>query len=207
MLIGIVGRARSGKDTFSRMLAEEIFDIVKIRFVLISYANELKLRLQSDFDLSYDQLWGDKKEDLDYRYKKKGSIDSFWTPREIMQFVGTECYRAIDNNFWVKQLFRVIDENEYRHVIITDIRYPDEADPIVERNGYIIKINTSRCTEVIHGSNHSSEISMDDYNNVDFIVENDGSLLDLRNKAKQVVDFLIKSERLGSRTKNIKLEG
>lgn len=199
MIIGIIGSARVGKDTFATMLAEEMFDVAKIRFILMAYATELKKRLQSDFDLSYEQLWGSDKEKPDYRYKKKGFKDSYWTPREIMQFVGTDCYRSVDDLFWVKLLFRVINDNEYKHVIITDIRFPEEADPISERGGYLIKVTSKRDLETINGSSHSSETSMNDYTNIDFHVRNDGSLDDLRVVTKQVIKFILKSEELKKR--------
>jgi adenosyl cobinamide kinase/adenosyl cobinamide phosphate guanylyltransferase len=51
MLIGIKGKARSGKDTFAELLANALFDEGRQRFVLMAYAHELKLRVQRDFDL------------------------------------------------------------------------------------------------------------------------------------------------------------
>jgi hypothetical protein len=205
MIIGIVGKARSGKDTFAEMLAEEIFNEVKHRFVLMAYAQELKLRVQKDFDLSYDQLWGDLKEVPDTRYFKKDPLDSpepFWTPREMMQSYG-EFYRSIDNEFWVKNLFRTIEEKEYKNVIVTDVRHPNEADPIVERDGYIIKVTSDRSDkEKIHGSQHISETAMDNYDKVDFHVRNNAGLQELNQSAKDVTQFLIKAVRMKE-----KLEG
>ena len=105
MIIGIVGKARSGKDTFAEMLAEELFTVSGKRFVLMAYAQELKLRIQRDFDLSYDQLWGDSKEEYDRRYiKNRGNYIAgrrdhdeikldYWTPREMMQSYG-EFFRS-----------------------------------------------------------------------------------------------------------------
>lgn len=196
MLLALMGKARSGKDTFAEILAEEIFNSVKKRFVLMAYAHELKKKVQRDFDLGYKQLWGDEKEIPDRRYPKyKEGNDIFWTPREIMQNYG-EFYRSIDYNFWVKELFRVIDEKEYSNVIITDVRHPNEADPIVDRGGLVIKITSNRDNiEQIHGSTHISETAMDDYDKIDFYVTNDGSIDDLRITAQQVVKFIIGSQR------------
>lgn len=199
MIIGIVGRARVGKDTFASILAEELFDSTRFRFVLIAYATELKKRLQYDFDLSYEQLWGSEKETPDFRYKKRDSDNSFWTAREIMQFIGTECYRSVDSDFWVKQLFRIIDDNEYSNVIITDIRFPEEAVPVSDRGGYLIKVTSVRELEEINGNSHSSEVSMDNYDKIDYHVKNDGTIDELRGIAKQVVKFILKSEELKTR--------
>jgi ABC-type dipeptide/oligopeptide/nickel transport system ATPase subunit len=102
LVLGVMGKARSGKDTFSEILAETLFEVTGERFTLMAFAHELKLMCQRFFDLSYDQLWGDLKEAGDKRYPKKGG--GFWSTREILQFVGTECFRSIDPNFWVKNL-------------------------------------------------------------------------------------------------------
>lgn len=209
MILGIVGKARSGKDAFAEMLAPLLLEVSGRRFVLMAYAQELKLRVQKDFDLSYDQLWGDDKEVMDKRYRKPhvhnqiaGRRDSseienqYWTPREMMQECG-EFYRSIDINFWVNNLFRVIEEKEFDNVIVTDVRHPNEADPIVERGGYIIKVTSEREGKTdIHGPDHISEIGMDDYTKIDFHVRNDTTLLDLRDVAQQVVGFLVKSENM-----------
>ena len=196
MILALMGRARVGKDTFSEILAEEIFNSVRKRFVLMAYANELKNRVQRDFDLSYEQLWGNEKEVSDKRYPKyKEGTDIFWTPREIMQDYG-EFYRSIDYDFWVKALFRVIDEKEYTNIIITDVRHPNEAEPVIKRGGLIIKITSNRDNkEQVHGENHISETAMDNYDKVDFHITNDGSIEDLRVTAQQVVKFIIESQK------------
>ena len=206
MIIGVVGKARSGKDTFAELLAEAIFDKTKHRFVLMAYAQELKLRVQRDFDLSYDQLWGDQKEVEDKRYRKahinnmiadlrdSSEIESeYWTPREILQEYG-EFYRSIDINYWVKNLFRIVDEKEYKDVIVTDVRHPNEANPIKERDGYIIKVSRES-KDKIHGENHISEVAMDNYEDVDFEVLNNEGLEELKNTAYDVVNMLLFSEK------------
>lgn len=192
MLIGICGRARSGKDTFAKMLGEALFDATGQRYVLMAYGNELKLRVQRDFDLSFDQLWGDDKELEDKRYPKKDG--GFWSGREILQFMGTECFRAVDNNFWVKQLFDKIDEKEYENVIITDVRFPNEADPVVDKKGFVIKIVRSD-RQSIHGTTHASETSMDNYERSEIIeIINDGDLNDLRVAANQLVKSILEGK-------------
>lgn len=190
MIIGVGFRARTGKDTFAEMLAEELYNITKYKFILMAYAHELKLRVQQDFDMSYEQLWGNEKEVPDERYLKNEFNGSsiHWTPREIMQAYG-QFYRTINYNFWVEHLFNVIEEKEYKNVIITDVRHPNEADAIANRDGFIIKVNRVG-TQEIHGANHISETAMDNYDRIDFDIENNGTLDDLRNSAKNVAIFL-----------------
>lgn len=200
MLIGITGKARSGKDTFAELLANALFDKSGQRFVLMAYAHELKLRVQKDFDLSYEQLWGDEKEEYDRRYPRLGSYvagrrdhdelrGAYWTPREILQEYG-QFFRTIHHNFWVDELFRVIEDKEYKNVIITDVRHPNEADPIKERGGCIIRV--SRFTKnTIHGADHISETAMDDYQ-AEIDVINNGGLEELKQIAQETVEELKK---------------
>ena len=183
MLIGITGFARAGKDVFAKMLAQELYKQTDRFFILMAYAHELKLRVQKDFDLSYEQLWGNEKEVEDKRYvhidKSLYHGDTiYWTPREILQNYG-EFYRTIDYDFWVKHLFGVIKNNEYKNVIITDIRHPNEAHPITDCGGYIIKIIREDKAE-IHNQQHISETAMTDYSKIDFVVDNNGTLDDLK---------------------------
>lgn len=126
MLFVISGKARVGKDTFGKILK----DALGGQYVTVAYADELKRKCMEDFNLSYDQLYGDLKEVQDKRYKKitRGDKISYWSPREIMQFMGTDCYRNIDNNFWVKSLFKYLEKKRLHNVIITDARFPNEIE-------------------------------------------------------------------------------
>jgi hypothetical protein len=164
----------------------------------MAYAHELKLRVQKDFDLSYEQLWGDDKEKQDLRYAKslKGFSSNptdYWAPREILQSYG-EFYRSIDYNFWVRSLFEIIDDREYKRVIVTDVRYINEADPIMDRKGILIKVIRDTNNN-IHGQEHISEVALDGYDNIRHVIENNGTLKDLKSAAKEVAKKLIKENK------------
>lgn len=196
MLIGIVGKARVGKDTFANVLAEELFKLTRQRYVLMAYAHELKLRVQKDFDLSYDQLWGDEKEKQDLRYAKQlGGFSSnpvdYWSAREILQSYG-EFYRSIEYDFWVNNLFEVIDDREYKKVIITDVRHTNEAIPIIDKGGVLIKIirDTDKVAHT-HGQDHISETAMDTFTNIDIVIENNKTLEEFKSSVKEVAKLLV----------------
>ena len=205
MIIGITGKARSGKDTFAKFFAEALFDVTGRRFILMAYATELKKRVQKDFDLSYDQLWGDDKEVFDKRYIKYDTKPyssclgnpelpgGYWTAREILQAYG-QFFRTIDYDFWVKALFNTISENEFENVIITDVRHPNEAEPIRNGGGYIIKVIREN-KDKIHGEEHISETAMDDYK-ADFDINNNQELDGLLRRAKDTVDIILELEKL-----------
>lgn len=189
LILGISGRARVGKDLFAGMLAEELYSLSGRRFTLMAYAHGLKLRVQEDFDLSYEQLWGDEKETYDKRYvKTRTPEETYWTAREILQSYG-EFFRSVDELFWVKHLFRVMEEKEYKDVIVTDVRYPNEAAPIVERGGLIIRV-TRPDKPNIHGSNHISETAMDNYK-AHLEINNENTVEKLRDSAKQAAKTIL----------------
>lgn len=191
MIIGISGKARSGKDTFATMLAESLYERVHSPYVMMAYAHELKKAVQAHFDLSYAQLWGDKKEVEDKRYPKG---DSFWTGREMLQEYG-QFFRTIDNNFWVRKLFDIIDEKEYENVIITDVRHINEVDAIVNRGGYHVKVVRGD-KPVVHNDQHISETALDKDYKVDALVLNNGTLEELKEKASDVVKAIMSIETL-----------
>jgi len=202
MIVGISGKARSGKDTFGKFLAEELSKSEAELYILMAYATELKNKVQKDFDLSYAQLWGDKKEVEDKRYPKPDG-SGFWTAREILQNYG-QFYRTIDYRFWIKKLFDVIDDKNYKNVIITDLRHPNEVDAVLDKGGFHIKIiRPSKSKPTIHNSKHISETALEKDYKVDIKVNNDGNLDALKNNTKEVVKalyFLLE----GSKSKNNK---
>jgi len=220
MIIGISGKARSGKDTFSEMLAAELNKGAYPAYIMMGFANELKLKCQAAFDLTWEQLWGEDKENLDERYRKQmqyhGGVRSdrdelpepYWTAREIMQDFGA-FYRTIDNEFWIKNLFRVIEvieDKEYTNVVVTDVRYINEADFIINNGGYVIRINRED-KDAVHNKQHPSEIELDNYNRFDFTVINDWTLKELKVAASDVARFLRDSEKDLKKLKEIKVNG
>ena len=183
-LIILSGRARVGKDTFGSVLK----DVLEGNYTLMAYADELKRKCMEDFNLSYDQVHGDLKEVPDKRYRKDIQNDEivFWTPREIMQFMGTDCYRTIDNNFWVKSLLKRIDREGLTNIIITDARFPNEISIPKDLGGYHIRIERDDAPK-IHGTNHLSETALNDCVDIDFTVNNNKTIPDLFLEAKRFI--------------------
>ena len=132
------------------------------------------------------------------------------TPRLLMQLLGTECGREILHpNIWVNSVFADYRRSlrnvknvpttsmrtsmlqaDYPNWIITDVRFPNEADAIKQRDGVIIRVNSGRCN---NDDNHPSETGLDKYMNFDYIISNDGSIEQLIEKVRRI---LIKQELL-----------
>lgn len=111
------------------------------------------------------------------------------TNRKFLQLFGTEVGRAIDPNLWVKSLLadyrEAVFSAEINHIpdwIVTDVRFPNEAEAIKAEGGILIRVN--RDTSVV--DDHPSETALDNYEDFDIIISNNGSLQDLVDKVYDI---------------------
>lgn len=160
MLIGLTGHKQVGKDTCAAYLEE------RYGFEVDAFAAPLKEACRAIFGLTHGQLYGELKE----------VVDPFWqkTPRQIMQTVGTEVGRQIDPEVWVKAFCRRYERSQPHRLVVTDVRFPNEAVAIRQLGGRIIRI-----TRPGHaGDNHASETAQADIT-PDGTLHNGGSIPDL----------------------------
>ena len=189
VIIGLLGKKRSGKDTSGNYLIENY------NFVKYAFADPVKQICKILFDFSDDQLNGNKKEGVDFRW--------YLTPRDAFQKIGTEFAqndiynyfprlkeRLKDEVIWVK-LFRLWHEkNKDKNIVITDVRFPHEIEAIKSLGGKIVKIN--RYTE--NYDEHISENYIDkiDKNDIFYKIDNNYKKEDLYSQ----IDTLINSINL-----------
>jgi hypothetical protein len=112
--------------------------------------------------------------------------------RELLQKLGTEAMRdGLHEDVWVNALFadyRGPKMSEYNpsNWIITDMRFPNELEAVVERKGITIRVNRNNGTRAIDINPHPSETSLDDAE-FNYTVINDGSIDDLIEKVRQIL--------------------
>lgn len=71
--------------------------------------------------------------------------------------------------------------------IITDMRFPNEMEAIVEREGITIRVvRDNRTRTLLDVNNHPSEISLDD-SKFDYEIINDGSIEDLIERVREIL--------------------
>lgn len=179
MIIGISGKAGSGKDTAAKML-EVLYanpdisyeDFANKRYknfadiLIVHFADALKEAAQVLFRLGE---W-----ETNTQEGKKTTIN--WigkTVRELLQGIGQGLRDAIDFDIWVKILFA--NTKGWSNYIIADVRYPNEIKAIKERNGILLRIDRKGAG----AGNHSSETALDNYKEWDVHIENNGSIEDL----------------------------
>ena len=179
MIIGISGKAGSGKDTAAKML-EVLYanpDISYEDFSNRKYKNFADIQIVHFADIlkeTVQVLFGIGEWETNTQEGKKTTIE--WigkTVRELLQGVGQGLRDAIDPNLWIKVLFA--NTENWSNYIIADVRYPNELDAIKERNGILLRIDRKDAG----AGNHSSEIALDDYKEWDVHIENNGSIEDL----------------------------
>ena len=81
---------------------------------------------------------------------------------------------------------------EYPKWIISDTRFPNEIESIKKHDGLTIRINRDsvlRTGKVFDTDNHESETALDDYQGFDYVIDNNGTIEELKEVVK---DILIK---------------
>lgn len=100
--------------------------------------------------------------------------------RRALQFLGTDIRRKTDNQYWVNAFHKNLPEADF--IIVTDVRFPNEADSIINNDGVMLRLNISQ--ELINeriknrdglkysdeALTHPSELALDAYNSFDYIV-------------------------------------
>lgn len=162
MLIGVVGKKFSGKDTMSNYLR------AKYSFLTYAYALPLKQTCKTLFLLSEDQMNDPElKEHIDTRWNK--------TPRELLQFLGTDIMRnQFDKNFWIKYFNSWYENNKTRRIVVSDCRFQNEVDAILDKGGVVVKVVRKSDDK----DSHESEQLIDQITGIHYVIHNDSSLAD-----------------------------
>ena len=181
MIIGLSGYARSGKDTAADRL------VGSHNFTRYSFAAPMKEAMYIlNPIVSSDKISNFRYKDLVDVYGLDKSKESYPEIRRLLQVFGTEIGRTMfGENFWVDLTLNSIKEN---NVVISDVRFKNEADAIKSAGGQVWRINRHGIGPV---TNHASEIDLDDYS-FDHIIDNDYSVLDLNN----VIDMLLEKQNV-----------
>jgi hypothetical protein len=142
MIIGLVGLAGSGKGTAGDILKREY------HFRPIAFADAVKDATSAIFGWSRDLLEGDTESSRIFRE----TVDPWWaealdyptfTPRIALQLMGTEAGRNVFHpDLWVKVVEQKLAMHQImkHHVVITDVRFPNEVASIQEQGGFVVRV-------------------------------------------------------------------
>lgn len=186
-LIGLMGKKRTGKDTFAAVLVEKHgYERVALADPLREAALALD-PIMGTFPLNANGIvrvreWrlSDVIDELGWEKAK----DYVPEVRRTLQRLGTESIRSLDDQFWIRTAFARI--NALREagtpVVVTDVRYPNEADAIRDAGGYLARIVRDLPAD---GDEHASEKSLDDYHE-NLRIPNNGSRADFEYMANSL---------------------
>lgn len=189
-LIGIGGKKRSGKSTFAKYLKLEA---AKKGWVSeeVSFAAPIKAMMAEVFrhELSYATFTDDSRK-VD-RVEIVPGV--FMTVREILQRVGTDCFRnIIHQDFWVARGMALAQSSTADLVIFPDVRFGNELQAIKEK-GYTIYLE-KLTDDPQPMDNHPSEMEleriMDGFDHLVFAEEGENGLKMLEEVAEEVIQGL-----------------
>lgn len=205
MIVGISAPARSGKDEVGKVF-------VKHGFKKVSFADELKDILAEAFSLDIDVFYNDDLKDTSFdrpiaitnhnliiienriTQYTTNNTDSLYnhvgvelkSPRDMMQYVGTEVCRGVDDELWLKAFkYRV---NGLDNIVCPDVRLPNERALIKELNGFLFWVDRPNLKTNV--PNHVSETSYGSPKDYDVIVVNDGTLENLRHNVSAYLRYI-----------------
>ena len=214
MIIGISGKMGSGKNTVADIIEKLCLTNKGPKFEQKLFAGKLKTiaSILTGIRVSKFEDQEFKKTDLpnEWVYIENGYAARNMTVRDFLQKLGTEAMRdGLHENVWVNALMadykwyvKEWDElgnetvGEYPNWIITDMRFPNEMEAVVERQGITIRVVRPKpremflmnATTVIDTRipEHPSETALDNAE-FDYIIDNDGTLDELVEKVREIL--------------------
>jgi hypothetical protein len=186
MIIGLVGKKGSGKDTIGAYLVKQY------GFERKSFADPLKKSVAALFDIPFsdiDKLKLDNKAVISVSmgevYPREELISTNMSFRRLLQRYGTEAHREIfGHDFWVDQTLPVRGYYHGRAIVVTDCRFTNESDRIKMLDGHIIKV--IRPDIVDPQDQHASELELTTIE-ADHELINNGTIDDLYSAVEELL--------------------
>lgn len=185
MNIGIIGRARVGKDTAGKWLVDNR------GFRRVAFADALKeAALRADPIVEVDNVG-------DYYRLTETVADFGWEAakedyevRRILQEFGA-AMRAVDEDIWIRPvLAKVMEANDAGvPCVVTDVRYPNEAASLKRAGFYLIHIDRPGVPQLDHES--EGALTADDATHR---IWNDGDLDDLHYAVQDLWEVIYATE-------------
>lgn len=186
-IIGLSGKAWSGKDTAADFIAEYMKENHPSMIVgRSSFAKKLKETVAFLTNTTYElNNSREGKEQIAMPFNK--------TLGRLQQDIGTGLRIQVSEDFWVDALFATQSIYSDDMTIITDVRFPNEKEKI-ERNHYygtVIRIERPGYTPNDgRNLNHASETALDGAK-FEYVIINDGSLQILKAKVIAVLRKIV----------------
>ena len=116
VIIGLSGKKQSGKTTAVNYLKRKYPEAKEFQF-----AKGLKDIVKNCFGATDVQVNGTDVDKRQLLFCRKSS-------RELLQLVGTDWFRKIDDNCWVNYLASQVAKTDNSLIIISDVRFKNEVN-------------------------------------------------------------------------------
>lgn len=169
----ICGKARHGKDTIASMI-KKIYEEKNMKIINLQYTSYIKEYAKNI--VSWD-----------------GNEET--KPRTLLQELGTTIRNEINPLFFVNRMIEDIKVYSYYFdaVTVSDVRIKREIDIPKDNLDNVVAIKIVR-PNFDNGlseteKKHLTEVDLDNYDNFDYEIINDGSLEDLEKEVRKMVDY------------------
>lgn len=205
IIVGISGKIGSGKNYLANLLIEEL-NSRGYKTGEASFATPLKQELSNIIELIQElrnnnqnsetiikaitslyrmpihhseKIYSFLEEDINNNSDINGYSRTEGV-RRALQYLGTDVRRNVDNNYWVKRFHENLTVDGF--VFVTDVRFPNEADSIIEHGGKVLRLEppvevvaerTAQRDGMSYSSEahqHISELALDDYSHFSKII-------------------------------------
>ncbi|MDH1765124.1 hypothetical protein N5D37_05300 [Comamonas aquatica] len=178
IIIGLTGANGAGKDTVAGMLSRALHTHRRQSCVM-AFADPLYEEVAKAFLIKIEQLKERRtKEQPSEALNLNMCIDPWFvqsiekscnvdvmsevprSPRQILQWWGTQYRRAQDPLYWVKRFEHRVRQHQeagIQHIVVTDVRFADEAATIRALVGQIWRVH--RPNLPASGTGHVSEVT------------------------------------------------
>ena len=160
---------------------QNLFDNELGKFIKIySFATKLKQLCVDVLGLDKELVFGNDEQKntktdikwpvvyMDAKRSQKGCM----TIREVLQYIGTDIFRRIDIDIWVKSCVKQVKLDQPELALISDVRFENEVRAIQDEGGFVVGLTRSPFKKPLE--DHISEISPQKCLDLcDVVVEND----------------------------------
>lgn len=183
IIIGIAGHYGSGKDAFGEEVVRLLNEQQPGQAKIFKFAGPLKRMAKKYF--GWD---GNKNQNTRVPTGPQTEVE-YIGGRKLLQGIGMLLREETDPLFWLKATEKAVKEDDCRYAVITDTRFINEAGWVRDEGGHLIRI----VRKGFDGDDDPSEAQMREpvfQRLCSLTFENDGTLDDLKLKAKLFVDSL-----------------
>lgn len=169
ILLGLVGKKNSGKDTVGQLLATEMLRL-GWRPIRLSFADDIKEEIAAATGGNIKTINANKQ---------------FVEVRRLLQWWGTDLRREQDLEYWLKKMrnkYEALPDNSF--IYVTDCRFLNEAACIRVLGGSLCRVFRNVADDIIDKHVSETELNLIKF---DHHLDNHGDMNALSLRVKQLV--------------------